>query len=363
MKNIAVAAFIMCSIVSFAQKKSEKLRLLKNDLGKLHSAAVASVSNLYTFSTFTAPYVPITGSSLTNGEKWDDLDFAVPLGFNFPLYSKLSSTYTLYIGGQVLSPDDLNSATQISFASAMFEDLCDRAYNPATDSEGDPGGLSPITYTTTGTPGNRICKIQMSNAAFYSELDLAANDTSKVNFQIWLYEGSGDIELRYGLVDIKNQIDNLNNGTDGFICGLTDDLDISTFSANGGSNMLQGPSASPSVTPWSASFNTAVTPDVSNGRVYRFQRNNPNTGLANVADIVTSSIYPNPVATGAAVKIKGKADEVNEAEILDLTGRLISVVMPENGHISLQNVHAGVYMLRLKKGSEVKSQTKLIVAD
>ena len=87
MKNVAIAALLMCSVISFSQKKSEKYRLLKNDFGKLHSAAVASVSNLYTFSTFTAPYVPITGASLTNGEKWDDLDFAVPLGFNFPLYT------------------------------------------------------------------------------------------------------------------------------------------------------------------------------------------------------------------------------------------------------------------------------------
>ena len=354
---------IIAVSAAYSQNKAGKSQFLKNNHSGLKAASVASVSNLYTFSTFTAPYVPITGASLTNGEKWDDLDYAVPLGFSFQLYGKQSNTFTLYFGGQVISPDDVSSATQVSFASAMFEDMCDRAYNPATDLEGDPGGLSPITHTTIGTPGNRICKIQVSNAAFFSELDLASNDTSRVNFQIWLYEGSNNVEFRYGFVDIKNQLDNLNNGTDGFICGLTNNLDIATFSANGGSNMLQGPSASPSVVAWSSSFNTAVTPNVSNGRVYRFQRNNPNTGLNEINGQQLYGVYPNPVSSGDVLTINGEQSNLDSAEITDMSGRIIKIADVVNHQLSTESLKPGVYILKLKEKNQTKAQTRLVVTE
>lgn len=363
MKKLISLVLIIAVSAAYSQNKAGKSQFLKNNHSGLKAASVASVSNLYTFSTFTAPYVPITGASLSNGEKWDDLDYAVPLGFNFQLYGKQSNTYTLYLGGQVLSPDDLSTATELSFVAAMFEDLCDRAYNPATDVEGDPGGLSPITYTTTGTPGNRICKIQISNAAFFSELDLAANDTSNVNFQIWLYEGTNDIELRYGIVNIQNQLDNLNNGTDGFMAGLTNELDIANFTSSGGSNMLQGPSASPSVVAWSSSFNTAVTPNISNGRVYRFQRNNPNTGLNEIKAQQFYGVYPNPVSSGHIITITGEQSRLDSAEITDMSGRIIKIADVVNHQLSTESLKPGVYILKLKEKNQTKAQTRLVVTE
>lgn len=364
MRKIILTFIALASIAANAQR-SEKRILTSKSISPSEEKAMstASVSNLYTFSTFTAPYVAITGTSLTNGQKWDETDLAIPLGFNFDLYNKQSNTYTLYFGGQFISPDDFSSASDITAAGAMYEDLCDRAFDVNNDNEGDPGGLSPISYETTGTPGNRICKIQISNAAFYGELSNSALDTSVVNFQIWLYETTNDVEFRYGFVDIKNQNDNLSNGSLGFTTGMANQVDMNTLVSNGGSNMLQGSSSSPSVTTWSPNFDTYVSPTITFGRVYRFQRNAVNTSLAENTGLNGIQIFPNPAFSGTLVQLKGLSNDVNKLVITDLAGKIIFEKSIIGNTMSLDGVEAGVYFVEVYSMGHLKSKTKLVVID
>ena len=104
---------------------------------------------------------------------------------------------------RICSFDDLVNGNYLTTGSPIFEDLCDRAFNPNTDNEGDPGGISPISYTTTGIAGSRICKIQVSNAGFYGENNQNGTSVSFINYQLWLYETTNDIEFRYGSVSIQ----------------------------------------------------------------------------------------------------------------------------------------------------------------
>ena len=60
-------------------------------------------------------------------------------------------------------------------------------------------GVSPISYATEGEAGSQIFKLQYKNAGFLGEEpDTSGLLPSSINFQIWFYEGSNDIEIHFG---------------------------------------------------------------------------------------------------------------------------------------------------------------------
>ena len=176
-----------------------------------------------------------------------------------------------------------------------FEDLCDRAFLPMSSNEGDPGGISDISYSLTGTTGSRICMIQVNNAGFFGEI--YANDTSKsfINFQLWLYEGTNDIEIHFGNVNIQNPNVNLANSM-GFRCGLGEQVNLNS-AANLSANVLSGISSSPLMVGLTSTLNEVVTGTIQSGRVYKFARVNPNaTGIASSGIMQQFSLFPNPTS-------------------------------------------------------------------
>ncbi len=152
----------------------------------------------FAFSAFTQPYVPLSNAtSLNNGEVWDDPDYIVPLGFDFNLLGVSSSEMTLGFGsGGVLGPV-ADEVAHLSILAAYTSDLADRGLN--TDIS-----QSDILYQVEGQPGSRICKIEWRNAGFWEELADSDTSVNFVNFQVWLYEGSNAIELRFGPRNIPN---------------------------------------------------------------------------------------------------------------------------------------------------------------
>jgi hypothetical protein len=346
------------TLTANAQKtKKEQFHFNQNKLSA--AAAVNTISTLYTFSTFTAAYVPITGTSLTGGLKWDDLSYSLTIGFNAKLYSQQGTSLSLSEARTVGFDDFFNDPT-VSLIAGMLEDMCDRSYDPNVDNEGDPGGTSPISYTTVGTPGNRICKVQVSNAGFFGENDANGVSVSFVNFQTWIYETSGDIELRYGSVNIQNQALNLNNGASGIICGLIDSLNTTT-GASPRANMLGGTNSnSPSVVLWNATTPPSVNATITSGRVYRFARNNGTVGLNELAtNNIAFKLFPNP----AKDKIKIDSQIANaQISITNILGMEVKRVN-HNGisEINVSDLPTGVYTIALVANSKVLQTQKLVI--
>lgn len=146
----------------------------------------------YVFSVQQGVYTPLSNAvSVNNGEVWDDLDIQVPLGFNFQLLGQTMSS--LYMDGEfalniVSIPTD---PSPLLFAYGA--DLIDLGINSGES-------LSPISYQVTGAAGSRIFKIEWANAGFYDD----ENGTDFINTQLWLFEGSNDIELHFGPNQIQN---------------------------------------------------------------------------------------------------------------------------------------------------------------
>ncbi|MDZ4663656.1 MAG: T9SS type A sorting domain-containing protein [Bacteroidota bacterium] len=355
MKRTVIASlFIICNLNIFAQNKASKHFLVKNNARSQNVAT--QVSLLYSFSTFTSGYNAISGTTLTGGQKWDDLDYVLPIGFTFTLYTQTGTSINLSWGGQLLTFNDATNGPYVSFAAAMFEDICDRAYYPNVDMEGDPGGISPISYTTVGTPGNRICKVQIANAGFYGENDLYSTSTSYVNFQIWLYETSNRIEFRYGGVNIQNPSDNIYNSATGFVTGLADSVDVNTGDSPT-SNMLDGPYANPNVIPWNNAVNMYVAGAVESGRVYRFDWISAPTQLVKNSQDASIEIYPNP--SSQKIVISGISLNESKINILDLNGKEVEFSM-KNNVVDVSEFNNGVYFMHIRL-SDVVITRKLVV--
>ena len=117
----------------------------------------------FAFELKNRTYVNLTGSiSITNGDVWDDPQYAVPLGFTISVYdTTLSTLYFSGIGsgGELstyLAPQDIKSPL-LSFVGT---DVVDRGYGTATS-------LSDISYKVTGVVGSRIGVIEFKNVGFY----------------------------------------------------------------------------------------------------------------------------------------------------------------------------------------------------
>ncbi|MBS1913602.1 MAG: T9SS type A sorting domain-containing protein [Bacteroidetes bacterium] len=153
------------------------------------AGAVAQAQSAYAFTTDSAPYADLTGATTVPLEFGDSIA-AVDLGNEAFRFFGRSYTLTggtpLQIGGNGFI--QVNDDSVIAIIDAFFTPLIGR-----------PNG-SAISYLLDGPRGNRILKVQWRNGGLPQGL---ADDS--VNMQIWLYQGSGAIEIRTGPGSVKGR--------------------------------------------------------------------------------------------------------------------------------------------------------------
>lgn len=170
----------------------------------------------YTLVNQTDTYVDLTGETLLTPvlTTWDDPDIInIPLGFDFEILGRTHNTVDisyLFLGG-VITFGDLEILDSTSAIAVNFDDLIDIEVVDSTSK-------STISYVTDGNAGQRIFKIQWKNAGYYFEYDDFGTTENQISFQLWLYEGSNNIEFRFG----PNNTDPLDNlhGYGEPVCGL-----------------------------------------------------------------------------------------------------------------------------------------------
>jgi hypothetical protein len=356
MKKLVIYALAVLTCTITAQQKSFKRTFVPYTAKS--NAIAAPPSTFYSFSTFTAAYTTITGVSVTNSLMWDEDIDTVPIGFNFKLYNVQNDSIS-FIGGSYATFNDVVNDPLLTAAAPMFEDLCDKAFDPNVNVEGDPGGISNISYTTTGTVGSRICKIEVNNGGFYGE-NSNGPSASTVNYQVWLYETSNNIEFRFGACTLLNPLDNfLNPG--GFISGLVDDLDYNTVTATN-SNLLNGPHANPTMVGLSPTATDYITGTPQSGRVYKFT-NTTITSVKTNSKPTGIKLYPNPAKD--KLYLANISSELNNAtlEFYDVAGKLIHSEKL-NEQIDLSSFTKGIYLLKVKtQNNESVLINKIVIAE
>jgi hypothetical protein len=235
-------------------------KLLLSALALITAISVSAQFN-YTFTTSTDTYTPITGGTSINGSTiWDDEEFTIPLGFNFNMDGMINDT--VYLAEDNFLTIDSVSPLNLFIFTDM--DLIDRG-----NIDGIATG-SPISYVVSGTAPNRVFKLEIANAGIYEEYDLYGTNNDSVNIQVWLYESSNIVELRYGPSRLSHPSDyHYLNGKaiTGYIKGMN--MSMGSFQK---AYLLNGNNTSPAIdsTTDIDTYTGGMNAYPTNGTVYRF---------------------------------------------------------------------------------------------
>jgi len=179
-------------------------------------------AQIYEVSVDQGTYQTLEGAtSVTNNMEWDDPDYTIPIGFDFVLYGNTIDTLFSNRDDIILYDQNFDvNDTMYSIIVPLLANLVDLGYDSGES-------LSNISYTVEGEIGGRICKVEWSNAGFYEEFGYSAS--SFVNIQLWLYEGTNELEYHFGESDITDPFNLFENP--GPLVGLIGRFDdsIETF--------------------------------------------------------------------------------------------------------------------------------------
>jgi hypothetical protein len=290
------------------------------------------------FSTFMSEYTPIENGTNAIGEAWDDPSFTIPLGFDITIMGQTSNSAYMndfFLGGIIGLGEESFLVDAVLGTTA---DLTDPEYF-------NSGTLSaPITYATTGTPGNRICKIQWENAGFYDEVSNGSAN-NLMNLQVWIYE-VGVIEVHHGPNTIKEPEIAL---AFGWTAGLIDDIDL--MSEDGdftNAYIVSGNPESPTFINSSNPeelFLVSLEAIPSNGRVYRFGPD----GAINTLEFERDELRLWPLTANEVINLSAGTNGIAFYDVYDLSGKIVA-----HGNFSgtytlpVSHMQTGIYLVNLR---------------
>jgi hypothetical protein len=294
-----------------------------------HCFALNFYGQTYTLSTSTQTYQELSGATdITGGSLWDDDVWQLPFGFNMPIFNTNLSSVSLNSNGYLT--DSVGSA-EITIGMSRI-DLVDGAFlinfnNPI-----------PITYLTTGTAGNQICKVQWKQANVWGQ---SSGDV--VNYQIWFYEQSGNIEFHFDTLALTNM----------------PTISVQKFSSPplfDDGFAVKGDPANPAT---STVINQELNSAPASGTVYTFVRSSL-TGFAE-PEANNFSVFPQPAHD--YIIIENKVEELQDFEIISIAGKRVATgtIQNKNERIDISKLNQGLYILNLSTSSGRKASQKIII--
>ncbi len=300
-------------------------------------AALRLNAQSYPFTQLTDPYVDLTGpTTLTTSTPWTYASaFTVPIGFNFTFMGMPFTT--LYVEG-----------SGFTYFDANYYYLC-LPFTVKLASKGTSGNNSPISYSTTGSVGSRILKVQWKNAGFHYDT------TSTMNFQLWLYETTNIIEMHYGSSNVANPaLVYQENGSDGPVVGL---YEYATSINCTYSVCLNGNAAAPQALNPTGNFflfGTSILGTPSSGTVYKFDPWSVGIDEYNASSFTISNV------SGDFVLINSESP-VENCTLYALDGKTAITRQPEGQQLFIGDLPAGMYIIEAQI-SGVVSRQKLVIS-
>ncbi len=308
----------------------------------------------YQFSVSTDTYTDLTGStSLNNGMTWDDPEFAIPIGFEFEYFD---SVYTqIFIEdsalGGILSFND--SEELVPTLAAYGADVIDRGYDFVVD-DYTQTSQSNLSYLVEGEEGSRIFKLEWNNVGFYDEMDVDNVSTDYTNFQLWLYEGSNDIEVRFGPNSVT-QPDLSYDGDSGAYIALVEEINYFNGFFNGEVLLLAGDPSAPTAVSAPYYYNLPTfNGTIPEGTVYKFESMVVSTSNA-LADDLQITLVPNPSDDYFQIIFDESSDELINSNILitNAQGQVVRALQLTSNTIDISDMNAGVYFVQIQTTSGI----------
>lgn len=299
----------------------------------------------YNLTVQNQAYTPLTGATSVNGTNpWTDTSsFSIPIGFNFKLGGKTITR----LGLSNMSTFATDTTGTISGFDFIGSSLIDRGIKGTTSK-------SPIRYTSTGTTGNRIFKLEIFNAGFWDEDDIHSTLNDSLNFQVWLYESTNAVELRYGPSKISHYSDYFFAGGPlvGFIKDLeTDSEDFDKI------YLLKGTATAPVIDSISSPPSSNIphlTAYPASGTVYRFVPKASSTGVNEMIATDYVKVFPT-VCTDKLTVVNNNQQDM-QYKIVSLSGTVLAKGVINNGNnvLNVSHIPTGMYALSL---TDSKGQT------
>ncbi|WP_299253817.1 T9SS type A sorting domain-containing protein [uncultured Aquimarina sp.] len=307
-------------------------------------------SQSYELSTSTAAYINLTSStSLNNTAPWDDPEFAIPIGFDFEYFD--ITINQIYIddwgfgAGLTTNPNETGTLPVLIPYGA---DIADRGYD-FNNENATTGSLSNISYLVEGSVGNRILKIEWNNVGFHSDIFVDGISTDFTNFQMWLFEGSNDIEIHFGPNSISNPDESF-DGEAGSLIALIPSYNFGTEVLEENATFLSGNPINPTVILSTVDDNTFLDGVIPNGTIYKFTRSTLST--EEFRSVTKLELFPNP--SNDVISISGITTN-EKYEIYNLLGNKIEDgIIYKNKRINIQNYSKGIYLIKLDNNQTLK---------
>lgn len=321
----------------------------------LHTHANAQQAIPYKLSVLHEAYKPLRDGINMVSEVWFNSDyFPMPVPFGV-MMDTVHCKAPFIAGGSTLITD-----TGKGIISSFFltdANLIDKGFIGS-----DLIFLSPIRYQVMGIPGARIFKLEIANAAFFNEIIYATNYDS-VFMQLWLYETSNIVELRYGPSHISHGYNYFpNKGYPGI--GYIQDVDSSL---NGTYHILGGDPASPfiesieSVDGILAFKPAGLNSFPANGTVYRFTPGAAAIDKTPVNNpVVSTKVYPTNCTNELLIDYATDNAAAKASYSLYASNGVLQnsdMLLPNaTTHVNTSSLAPGVYIIQLQTNEGVSRQ-------
>ncbi len=290
----------------------------------------------YTLSSFTAPYVELTGATVYGDNFWDDPEIVIDPGF------------PIILGNESISPmlqvgfgAEWGTFNETSFSSmGYFMDIISSA------NVDEPGAPSFISWLTTGPVGDRIFKIEYKDVAFYGEYDLLGTAVNRVNFQLWFYENGSAIEYRFGpsnIVDAFLVYEGMEGPGLAMIINLQDDGEVDL------GLIINGDPANPSLLTFQNTndFDEEVddiglTGTPADGQVYRLDRL-----VVSTSDQEQAGFQLYPTIAEQELRLSGALSAAQHYRIVNVSGAAVQNGVLDEMRVDVSSLAPGVYLMQV----------------
>ncbi len=303
----------------------------------------------YTFSAYNQAYLPLDSATrIDSGVIWDyNTTFTAPVGFHF-LIDTINCPAFIFNDNSFFA-DSGNFLDGFIISDA---DFTDRGIDSLIKSK------SPVRYKVTGPPKERIFKAEYFNVGFDYQFQQGIPLTDSVNFQVWFYEDSGTVEIRFGpsLVSVSDYFQFIGNDVSGYVQHID-------TNGNGYLYILKGNPAHPTMQtvhmvngiPTTSFSGLDAWPP--NGTVYKYTRKNP-INLVQVPVVFTDEnvdVFPTVCTNQLTIRFDG--NETPEYNVVSISGANMNMkgqVSRGTNKIDVSNLAAGTYLLHLQGGADSK---------
>lgn len=259
--------------------------------------------------------------------------------------------------------------------------------------------VSDISYKLEGNEGERILKLQWRNWGFLNEIidDNVSEDF--INFQFWLYEENGIMELHYGPSNITQPELDFGYGIEtlgspvGIIdkpaCVVAGYLSDENGISDEYFSIIGGEPLNPTITnvcgdncvyeDWLAWYKLMYYTDfdgepvnsseidyinpllldepISSGTVYRFSQFSWLTGLSSMP-LKEIEVYPNPVEDNLQIIFPQEIEQVYSVKVFDSTGSVM-LSFDNSSKLDLSTLKSGLYYIKAET-NEMEYVSKII---